>query len=153
PDVERWAVPFDEVLLEVERLGLVLRDDHLDVVHPLRKLLDRGAGVMSGLEIRPDPRPQRLRLPDVEHVPLLVAEQVDARPRRQAPELFFEAARHVANLAVAVRQAALRRFGYTNRCGTGDLAAGAARGRPRPRAGHIPRPRHVYQGRPGSRTP
>src|SRR5439155_24847749 len=35
PDVERRPVPLDEILLEVERLDLVLGDDDLDVLDPL----------------------------------------------------------------------------------------------------------------------
>src|SRR5439155_4898366 len=42
PNVERWSVALDEVLLEMERLHLALGDDHLDVRNPLRQLLDRG---------------------------------------------------------------------------------------------------------------
>ena len=89
-DVERWPVPFDEVLLEVERLHLVLGHDHLDVVHPFRELLDRGSRVVARLEVRPHPRPQRLRLSDVEDVPFPVAEQVDARLRRERLQLLLE---------------------------------------------------------------
>ena len=36
PHVERRPVPLDEVLLQVERLDLVLGDDHVDVRDPLR---------------------------------------------------------------------------------------------------------------------
>src|SRR5262249_61279839 len=41
PDVERRPVSLHEVLLEVERLDLVLRDDHLDGDNPLWPLPDR----------------------------------------------------------------------------------------------------------------
>ena len=40
PDVEGRAVALDEVLLEVERLGLGRGDDHLDVAHPLDQAAD-----------------------------------------------------------------------------------------------------------------
>src|SRR5438270_12933131 len=38
PHVERRPVTLHEVLLEMERLDFVPRDDHLDVLDPLRKL-------------------------------------------------------------------------------------------------------------------
>ena len=84
PDVERRPVPLDEVLLEVQGLDLVLRDDHLDVLHALRQLLNRRSGVLRLLKVRPHPRPQRLGLSDVEHVPGPVPKEVDARLGRQA---------------------------------------------------------------------
>jgi hypothetical protein len=83
-------VALDEVLLEVQCLDLVLRDDHLDLGDPLGQLPDRGARVGALLEVRADARPQRLGLADVEHVPLGVAKQVDARPRRQRFQLILE---------------------------------------------------------------
>jgi nucleotide-binding universal stress UspA family protein len=92
-------VALDEVLLEVQRLDLVLGDDHLDVRHPLRELANRRAGVGALLEVRANARPQGLRLPDVQHVPTSVAEEVDARARWQRFELIFEPSHHESRLA------------------------------------------------------
>ena len=81
PDVERRPVALDEVLLEVERLGLVPRHDHLDVgdaAHELR----RSRAAVALLEVAADARAERLRLAHVDRVPLLVAEDVDARRAR-----------------------------------------------------------------------
>jgi hypothetical protein len=89
PDVERRPVALDEVLLEVERLGLRPGDDHLQVGHAGRQLGDLSACIRRPLEVRADARTQRLRLPDVQHFPALVTEEVDARLRRQALELLF----------------------------------------------------------------
>ena len=95
PHVERRPVTLHEVLLEMERLDLVLRDDHLDVLDPLRKLANGGARVDSGgLEVRANARPQRLRLADVEDVALAVAEEVDARLRGNRLQLFFKSLSH-----------------------------------------------------------
>ncbi len=49
------------------------------------------AGLLEG---RADARPQRLRLPDVEDLPRVVAEQVDARLRGKRLELFLHPVRH-----------------------------------------------------------
>ena len=79
----------------MERLDLVLRDDHLDVLDPLGKLANGGARVDSGgLEVRANARPQRLRLADVEDVALAVAEEVDARLRGNRLQLFFKSLSH-----------------------------------------------------------
>ena len=91
PDVERRPVALDEVLLEVERLDLGRGHDHLEVGDPPDEIRDRGTGVAApGLEVRAHARPQRLRLAHVEHVALLVAEQIDARLRGQALQLRLE---------------------------------------------------------------
>src|SRR5204862_7489007 len=99
-DVERRPVALDEVLLEVQSLHLVLGDDHLDVLDALGKLPDSGSGVEALLEVRAHARPERLGLSDVQHVALLVAEEIDARLRRQRPQPVLEPLRHTANLAV-----------------------------------------------------
>ena len=102
PHVERRPVPLDEVLLEVQRLDLGARDDHLDVVHALRQLRDRRPVAAARLEVRAHARAQRLRLADVEDLALLVAEEVDARLRREALQLLGDAlGRHEARLAAA----------------------------------------------------
>ncbi len=75
----------------MERFGLVAGDDHLDVRDAVRELPDRGAAV-SALEVAAHARAQRLRLPDVQRIALLVAEDVDARlarKRRQRPFKVF----------------------------------------------------------------
>ena len=78
PHVERRPVPLDEVLLEVERFDLRAGDDHLQVGDPRHEVRDRGAHVAAArLEVGAHARPQRLRLPDVQHVAPLVAEEVD----------------------------------------------------------------------------
>ena len=93
-DVERRAVALDQVLLQVQRLDLGVRDDHLDVGDPLRQPLDRRARVRRGLEVRAHARPQRLRLADVEHLAALVAEEVDAGLRRKPFQLLFQVCGH-----------------------------------------------------------
>jgi hypothetical protein len=91
PDVERRPVALDQVLLEVERLDLGRRHDHLEVGDPPDEIRDRRTGVAApGLEVRAHARPQRLRLAHVEHVPLLVTEQIDPRLRGQALQLRLE---------------------------------------------------------------
>ena len=82
--VERRPVALDQVLLEVERLHLGRRDDHLDLLHALDQPVEPEPGVAAA-EVRAHARAQRLRLPDVEHGALGVAEEVDARLRRDAP--------------------------------------------------------------------
>ena len=79
PDVERRPVALDEVLLEVERLRLALRDDHLETRDPPHELADPGPRV-AAVEVRAHAGAQRLRLPDVEDLVALVAKEVDARP-------------------------------------------------------------------------
>ena len=93
-DVERRAVALDQVLLQVQRLDLGVRDDHLDVGDPLGQALDRRARVRRGLEVRAHARPQRLGLADVEHLAALVAEEVDARLRREPFQLLFDMCGH-----------------------------------------------------------
>ena len=86
-DVERRPVPLDEILLEVERLGLALRHDHLDPVDALDELADARAGVAAAVPVAPDAGTQRFRLADVEDLVALVAKQVHARTRRQPFQL------------------------------------------------------------------
>ena len=79
----------DEVLLEVERLGLRARDDHLDVVDAPGER--RGArSRVAALEVAAHARAQRLRLPDVQDFSGLVPKEVDAGPSWEPPELFFK---------------------------------------------------------------
>ena len=88
-DVEGRPVPLDEVLLEMECLDLRPGDDHLDVLDSLRQALNLRATVLGRLEIGAHARPQRLGLPDVENVAFRVAEQVDARRRRELFQLLL----------------------------------------------------------------
>src|SRR5262245_3778061 len=96
PDVERRPVPLDEVLLEMQRLDLAARDDHLDVRDPLGQLRDGVPDVCGSLEIAANARAQRLGLAHVEDLAARVAEDVDAGLRRQSFELLVESFLHQA---------------------------------------------------------
>jgi len=98
-DVERRPVPLDEVLLEVQGLDLVLGHDHLDVLHPVRQLLNRSPAVLRLLKVGPHPRPEGLGFSDVEHVSRPIPEQVDPGLGRQAFQLIFEPGGHQASVA------------------------------------------------------
>jgi hypothetical protein len=88
-DVERRPVALDEVLLEVERLDLVRGHDHLEVGDPVGQL--RLLVLADALlEVAPHPRPQRLRLADVEHPAAGVSKDVDARLCGQPLQLLLE---------------------------------------------------------------
>ena len=87
PDVERRPVALDEVLLEMQRLRLALRDDDLDPAHPIDELLDPRTRVAAAVEVAAHAGPKGLRLADVEDLVALVAKQVHARARRQPAEL------------------------------------------------------------------
>src|SRR5205085_8363810 len=128
PHVEGRPVPLDEVLLEVERLHLGARDDHLDVGDAIRQLADRGARVAALLEVAADARPQRLGLADVEHLPALVAEEVDARRGRERSQLLFDTVAHPVNLATAHGTATLTRLANarTLRCPCVGASAGSS---------------------------
>ena len=94
PHVERRAVALDEVLFEVERLDLALRDDRLDRLDAVGHLADPLPRVArAGLEVRAHAGAQRLRLPDVENIALRVAEEVDAGLLRHALQLALDAVR------------------------------------------------------------
>ncbi len=97
PDVERGSMPLDEVLLEMKRLDLAAGDDHLDIGHARRQELDRGPAVGRLLEVRANAGAERLRLAHVQHLARVVAEQVDARLRRERLELILDAARRHAS--------------------------------------------------------
>jgi hypothetical protein len=87
PHVEGRTVALDEVLLEMERLGLALCDDHVDPVDPLDELFDPGAHVATPVEVAAHTGPERLRLPDVEDVVAVVAKEVDTRACRKLSQL------------------------------------------------------------------
>jgi hypothetical protein len=100
----------DEVLLEVQRLDLVRRHDHLEVGDPLGQL--RLLVLADALlEVAPYPRPQRLRLADVEHATAGVSKDVDARLCRQPLQLLLEVwwcnLRHTPRVVLPQRMNAL----------------------------------------------
>ena len=95
PDIERRAMALDEVLLEMERLGLVAGDDDLDV-RDHRGELGRSRPAVRALEVAAHARAQRLRLPDVEHVAVFVPEEVDPRGARERLQLLFKVFSHSA---------------------------------------------------------
>jgi hypothetical protein len=82
PDVESRLVLLDERVLEQERLRLVRDDDGLDVGDELAepRVLD-AAGLVAG-EVAAHPRPQVLRLADVEDLPVGVFPEINAGTRR-----------------------------------------------------------------------
>ena len=57
PHVERRPVAFDEVLLEMERLDLAARHDHLDIRNPCGQVADLCAPVRRLLEVGADAGP------------------------------------------------------------------------------------------------
>ena len=71
-DVEARPVALDEALLGEQRLGLVGGDQHLEAVDP------RGEPGLAAGEMRGDPFADRARLADVEQLPVLVVEEIDA---------------------------------------------------------------------------
>ena len=89
-DVERRPVPADEVLLEMEGLGLVRGHDHLDALDPLGEVLQARPRVAAA-KVRAHTRSQGLRLSHVENGVLRAAEEVYARLRRDALQLRFDA--------------------------------------------------------------
>jgi hypothetical protein len=120
-DVERWSMSLDEVLLEMEGLDLVLGDDHLHVLDPLRQLPDRRAAVEALLEVGAHAGPQRFRLPHVENLAALVTEEVDPRLRGQRFQLGLEPGRHGVQRSPALKRRAARlerpgRWGKSDRC-------------------------------------
>src|SRR5439155_21126181 len=130
PDVERWPVTLDEVLLEMERLHLVLGHDHLDVGDPLGQLADRGPTVHALLEVGAHPRPQGLRLADVQHLARLVSKEVHPRPRGQGFQLIVEAGHVRASVATeAAAEPAGRREKRPGWRGRAAARAGSWRGR------------------------
>ena len=100
PHVERRPVALDEVLLEVQRLGLGRRDDDLDPRHPRDHAADPHAAV-AAVEVAAHPRPQRLRLAHVEDVVALVAKEVHARVARKRSQLLANLIHHAASVSAA----------------------------------------------------
>ncbi len=89
-NVEGRPMPLDEVLLQVEGLHLRLRDDHLDALHAHGQVVEAHARVAAA-KVRAHAGAERLRLPDVEHRVVVPAKEVDARLRREPPELLLDA--------------------------------------------------------------
>ncbi len=114
-DVERRPVALDEVLLDVERLDLGARDDHLDVLDQADEPAHLRAPVAASLEVRAHTRAQRLRLSDVQHAAVLVAEQVDARLRWQRAQLGLNSLFHY-NLRLSWPCARASRRGRSSSC-------------------------------------
>jgi hypothetical protein len=83
-------VALDQVLLEVERLHLGLGDDHLDALDTLDQPVEPEARVPAA-EVRAHASAERLRLAHIENGLLRVAEQVDARLRRDLLQLRLDA--------------------------------------------------------------
>ena len=102
-DVEAGAVLLDEALLRQQRLGLGADDDELDVLDRADHLRVAGAGWHLGLgEVRGDALADRLRLADVDHATLAVAEQVHARLVGQRAALLEGDARSSERLPASV---------------------------------------------------
>ena len=80
-------MPLDQVLLEQQRLVLVVRADELDLLDPFHKLRGLDRGVRLAAEVRLHPLADRLRLADVQHLSVPAVEQVDARPVGQGLQL------------------------------------------------------------------
>ena len=84
--VEARFTLLDEVVLQRQRLFFVVNDDVLDV----GRLEDQRAGLGLDLdalhEIRAHPRPQTLRLADVDDLALGVLVQIDPGPQRQGSD-------------------------------------------------------------------
>ena len=135
PDVERRPVALDEVLLEMERFGLVAGDDHLDVGDAVRELPDRRAAV-SALEVAAHARAQRLRLPDVER-------RRPARRGRRRRQACAE-----APASVPSRFSRIPSLAYPHASSAPDgLGALLAPGRARPGRGRAGRDRRRRRGR------
>ena len=99
----RRPVALDEVLLEVERLDLGPGDDHLEVGDSRDHPADPRPGVAALLEVAAHARPERLRLADIEDLPVRVAEQVDARLCRQRLQLGLEGRGHSIQCSLVPR--------------------------------------------------
>ena len=95
-DVEARPVLLDEALLGEQRLRLAAHDHALDPLHARHHLLVAGrtrsppTPLRLG-EVRRDPLADRLRLADVDHATLRVAEQIHAGLVGQASALLGEA--------------------------------------------------------------
>ena len=89
-NVERRPVPLDQVLLQVERLHLGRGDDHLDLLDALEQPVEPEPAVPAA-KVRAHAGPEGLGLADVEHGALGVAEEVDARLRREPLQLRLDA--------------------------------------------------------------
>src|SRR5207253_11354514 len=88
--VEARFTLLDEVVLERQRLFFVVNDDVLDV----SRLADQRAGLGLDLdplhEIRTHPRPQALRLANVDDLALGVLVEIHSGPERQGSNFFAQ---------------------------------------------------------------
>ena len=100
PHVERRPVALDEVLLQMQRLGLGRRDDDLDPRHPRHHAADALATV-AAVEVAAHARPQGLRLAHVEDVVAPVAKEVHARVARKRSQLLANLFQHAASVSAA----------------------------------------------------
>src|SRR2546430_15972714 len=96
----------NESLLQVQRLRLVPRDDHLHVGDASEELSCARTDVPT-LEIAADARAQRLPLADVADLAALVAQQVDAGTAPAQLHLDFKGARPFAAGVPPCKSAAL----------------------------------------------
>ena len=77
----------DQVVLKDQRLGLGVDDDGVEVVDAAHQLARLQRLRVRPREVRAHPRPQRLRLADVENLTLGVFHQIHAGLRGQVPQL------------------------------------------------------------------
>lgn len=77
-DIIAWLVPFDEIRLEEQGLGLCIGDRNVDVICSRDHLLDPFG---PGIDVRANPITQVQGLPDVEYSPIF-EELIDTRIRR-----------------------------------------------------------------------
>ena len=89
-DVVAGPVPLDQVRLEDQGLELVGRDDVVEVGDVVDQRVGLRVARAGGLEVGADAGPDGRRLADVDHLPLGVLVEVDARPVREALELLRE---------------------------------------------------------------
>ena len=93
PHVVRRPVALDEVLLEMQRLGLGAGHDHLDPPHALDHPLDARARV-AAVEVRAHAGAQPLGLADVQHLVAVAVKEVDTGALGQRAQLLPEWIRH-----------------------------------------------------------
>ena len=86
PQVVRRLVLLDEGVLQQQRLRLGARNDGLDPVRVEPQRGRVGPPIAPLPPVRTQPRPQVRRLPHVQDLPLRIAKQVHARPRRHVAQ-------------------------------------------------------------------
>ena len=83
-------VRLDEAVLEHECLALGIGDDDVDVNNSLDEAVEPRALDPRHLEVRAHPASKRAGFADIEDLPTLSTEQVDARAFGELVELFLE---------------------------------------------------------------